>query len=340
MKQRSRRLLNIAVSLIAAALIAPTSAQVPPPETQRISFQIATGPVSGTYMRVGDAIAYVISNPPGLPRCEEPGMCGPQGLIASSRSSSGSFANVMAVEAGRVNSAIVQADIAEAAVDGTGPFLAQGPVKNLRAIARLHDETLHLVVASRSRIKRMRDLVGRRVGIDSLKTATNFLVRSVLSASKIEPMRLKLSFQTPDVAAQDLANGKLDAFFVVGVAPVRAVDNLLRRGQARMVSIDAKVVDAMSKKNPMVSKVDLPAETYRNSKPVTTLAIASIWVVNKSVSDNLVRGILRALWNPANRGQIQRLGVLAKTISVQKAAENLPVPLHPGAQRFYAEAGR
>lgn len=339
-KQRSRRLLNIAAIAVAAVIAAPTSAQTPPPETRRISFQIATGPVSGTYMRVGDAIAYVISNPPGFARCEEPGVCGPAGLIATSRSSSGSFANAVAVDAGRVSSAIIQADIASAAVNGTGPFLVGGALKNLRAIARLHDETLHLVVASRSRIKRLRDLVGRRVGIDSLRTATNFTVRSLLSAANIEPMRLKLSFQAPEQAAQDLANGKLDAFFVIGVAPVRAIDGVLRRGQARIISLDASVVQAMLKKNPMLSKVDLPADSYRSSKAVTTLGVSSLWIVNKSMSDDLVGGVLRALWNPANRPELERLGGVGKTMSVQKAAENLPVPLHPGAQRFYANAGR
>lgn len=340
MKQRSRRLSNIAAVAIAAVIVAPSLAQTPPPETRRISFQIATGPASGTYMRVGDAIAYVISNPSGFARCEDPGVCGPAGLIATSRSSSGSFANAMAVEAGRVTSAIVQADIAQAAVEGTGPFLVSGALKNLRAIARLHDETLHLVVASRSRIKRLRDLVGRRVGIDSLKTATNFTVRSLLGAANIEPMRLKLSFQAPDQAAQDLANGKLDAFFVIGVTPVRAIDGVLRRGQARIISIDPTIVAAMTKKNLMMSKVNLPAGAYRSSKPVATLGVASLWVVNKSLSDNLVGGVLRSLWNPANRAELERLGDLAKTISVQRAAENLPAPLHPGALRFYANAGR
>jgi len=53
-----------------------------------------------------------------------------------------------------------------------------------------------------------------------------------------------------------------------------------------------------------------------------------------------VQGILRSLWNPANRVELQRLGKWSRSIDVAKAAENLPLPLHDGAQRFYAEAGR
>ena len=337
-KQGLRRLLYTAVAIAAGAATAPLLAQTP--ETQRISFQIATGPVSGTYLRVGETVAYIISNPPGLSRCEDEAMCGPEGLIATSRSSSGSVANAMSVNSGRVTSAFVQGDIALAAYEGTGPFKESGPLKDLRTVARLHDETLHLVVGGRSRIKRLKDLVGKRVAIDSGKAATNFTVRSLLDAAKIAPGRLRLSYQTADQAAADLRDGKLDAYFVIGATPIRSVDGLIRRGQARLIGIDARVVAALVKRDPMLTKIELPAETYRGSKALSTFKVATLWVVNKSLSDDLVHGILRSLWNPANRAELKRLGTISDSMRVEKAAENLPIPLHDGAQRFYAEAGR
>jgi TRAP transporter TAXI family solute receptor len=280
-KQRSRRPMSLLVATATGFLIAPSAAQVPPPETQRISFQIATGPVAGSYIRVGETIARIISNPPGLVRCEAEGVCGPEGLIATSRSSSGSIANAISVDTGRVKSAIVQGDIAAAAFAGDGPFKETGALKHLRAIARLHDETLHLVVAPRSRIKRLSDLKGKRVSIDTVKAATNYTVRNVLNVAGIAPSRLRLSFQATDQAARDLREGKIDAFFVIGVAPVKTVDGLLRRGQARVIGIDARVVAALAGKNPMLSKAELPADTYRSSKRVVTLNVASLWVVSE-----------------------------------------------------------
>jgi TRAP transporter TAXI family solute receptor len=339
-KQRSRRLTSLLVAAATGILIAPSAAQVPPPETQRISFQIATGPVVGTYLRVGEAIARIISNPPGLARCEVEGVCGPQGLIATSRSSSGSIANAISVDGGRVKSAIVQADIAAAAFAGEGPFKETGALKHLRAIARLHDETLHLVVAPRSRIKRLGDLKGKRVSIDTAKSATNYTVRSVLGAANIPASRLRLSFQSADQAARDLREGRIDAFFVIGVAPVKPVDGLVRRGQARIIGIDSRVVTALARKSPMLGKTDLPADTYRGSRQIVTLSVASLWVVNESLPSDLVQAILRSLWHRANRAELRRLGALARTIDAAKAAENLPLPLHEGAARFYAEAGR
>lgn len=341
MNQASHRLLWLTVAIAAALLAVPAVAQmVPPPETQRISFQIATGPVSGSYLRVGEAIARIISNPPGLARCEVVGVCGPEGLIATSRSSSGSVANAISVNSGRVKSAIVQGDIAEAAVAGHGPFAKLGALTDLRAIARLHDETLHLVVASRSRIKRLRDLIGRRVAIDSDKAATNYTVRGLLSMAGISTRRVKLSFQSADQAARDMRDRKIDAFFVIGVAPIAAVDGLVRRGQARVVGIDSRVVSAAARKSSMLSRYVLPADTYRSSKAAVTINIASLWLVGEELSDEVVHAILRSLWHPANRAELDRLGRFARTIDVKKAAVTLPVPLHKGAQRFYAEAAR
>ena len=340
MRQITRQLTNLLIAISAGFAASPLSAQVDPPETQRISLQIATGPVSGSYLRVGEVIAKIISHPPGLARCDAPGVCGPEGLIATLRSSGGSVSNAAAVDAGRVKSAFVQGDVAAAARDGDGPFRKTGPLKELRAIARLHEETVHLVVAPRSRIRKLSDLRRKRVAIDGPQSATNYTARQLLQAAKVSSRRVKLSFESSTRAAELLQNGKLDAFFVIGVTPLTTVDRLVRRGQARIVSLDAAAVSALTRDNAMFSRKVLPSGTYRSSKEVIALNIASVWVVQKSVPDDVVRGILRSLWNPANREELQRLGKVAATIDPAKAAENLPLPLHPGAERFYANAGR
>ncbi len=340
MEQKTRQLRNVLIAIGAALLAIPLSAQVSPPEAQRISFQIATGPASGSYLRVGETIAKIISHPPGLARCDVVGVCGPEGLIVTLRSSSGSVANAISVNSGRVKSAIVQGDIAAAALAGQGPFKGMGPLTELRAIARLHEETIHLVVSSRSRIRNLSDLVGKRVAIDGPRSATNHTVRLLLTAAKVDPARIRLSFEAPERAADSLRNRKLDAFFVIGVAPVQTVDALVRRGQARVVDLDSRAMTSLAAAMPMFSKYTLPADSYRSSKAVTTLNIASVWVVQKSLPNGVVRGILRSFWNSRNQEDLRRLGKIAETIEAAKAAENLPLPLHPGAQRFYADAGR
>ena len=85
MRRKARQLTNLLIAVSAGLLASPLSAQIEPPEAQRISLQIATGPVSGSYLRVGEVIAKIISHPPGLARCDATGVCGPEGLIATLR---------------------------------------------------------------------------------------------------------------------------------------------------------------------------------------------------------------------------------------------------------------
>jgi uncharacterized protein len=124
------------------------------------------------------------------------------------------------------------------------------------------------------------------------------------------------------------------------VAPINVVDGLVRRGQARVIGLDPGVVASLTKRHAMLSKAELPDGTYRSSNRVTTINVATLWLVNKSLPRDVVLPILRSLWNPANRSELQRLGALSRSIDASRAAENLPVPLHEGAQRFYAQAGR
>jgi TRAP transporter TAXI family solute receptor len=337
---KTRHLRNALVAIATVLMSVPISAQSVPPEAQRISLQIATGPASGSYIKVGEAVARIINHPPELARCDVQGVCGPYGLIVTLRSSSGSVANAFAVNTGRVRSAIIQGDVAAAAYEGRGPFQQTGPLKNLRAVARLHEETLHLVAAPRSRIRRLSDIAGKRVSIDGPRSATNYTVRQLFAAARIDVARVKLSFEPADQAAEALRMGELDAFFVIGVAPVGVVDALVRRRQGRLVALDAKPVSVLTGKSQIFAKHVLPADTYRSSVATATLNVATLWVVQKSLPDAVVRDIVRSLWNPANKRELARLGSLAKTMDAAKAGENLPLPLHPGAARFYADAGR
>src|SRR5512146_1516874 len=182
---------------------------------QRIAFSIATGPSSGTYFPVGEIIAGMISHPPGVDRCAHPGVCGPEGLIATVQTSPGAYANVLAVESGRVNSALAQSDIVAQALAGKGAF--KKPQRHIRAIAALFPEDVHLVVSVRSRIASIAHLRGKRVSIGAADSGTAVTARAVISAYRL---RVRQSSDPPDVAAQKLQSGKLDAFFFVGGPPV------------------------------------------------------------------------------------------------------------------------
>lgn len=331
-------ILGLAISASAAfvAAVAQTT-----PEVGRIAFQIATGPVGGSYFPVGEALARIISNPPGFGRCEDDaGLCGPVGLIASARSTDGPVSNIAAIRAGRVTSALIQGDVAELAFRGAAPFKSAGAFIDMRVIAKLQSETVQLVVSPRARIKRVADLKGKRVSIDAPMSATNITARSILGAARLNTRNVRFSYDTPKRAAEALKAGTIDAFFVVGTAPIHLVEELVAAGEAKLLPIDGGSIAAWVKKQPFLTTIELPAGTYRGSKPIRTVSVTALWVTTASVPDATTFSLARALWNPGNRRELDSLGAVSASIHRHGTLVSSPIPLHPGAAKFYSEAGR
>jgi len=107
-------------------------------------FTIGTGGTAYTYYPIGGLIANAISNPPGSRPCDQGGSCGVPGLIASAVSARGSVDNVNAIASGLRNSGFAQSDVAYFAYTGTGTMKGKKPMKDLRVIATLYQEHIHL----------------------------------------------------------------------------------------------------------------------------------------------------------------------------------------------------
>ena len=149
---------------------------------QRIAFQISTGSTTGSYFPVGQLLAQLLSHPPGVGRCQTADVCGPAGLIVSTRTSEGSIANAIAVNSGNGSSGIAQADVVAQAVAGQGPFRRTGPAKQLRVIANLYGEDIHLLAAKNTNIKSVSDLRGKRVSLATKGSGTINTAGAILAA--------------------------------------------------------------------------------------------------------------------------------------------------------------
>jgi len=332
MSRRPAALLAIAAT---AALV--LGAAVVSADTPRISFQIATGSTTGTFFPVGEAIAGLISHPPGVNRCETANVCGPAGLIVSARTSDGTMDNLLSVNDGGVESGLAQSDVIAAAVKGTGPFKTKGKQSHVRVIASLFSEEMHLVVRAKANIKTVSDLKGKRVSLGLAGSGTGFTAREILNAYRVPESRLKLVVLDTPGAIALMKQDKLDAFFAVGGVPIEGVGELLSSRAAALLPITGPVRDRLAKSEP---SLEIATITYPGQEPVPTVSTRALWIVRDSVPDNLVYGITRALLNPANRAALSASHPSAREIGLNTAALMPPAALHPGAARFYAEAAR
>lgn len=311
-------------------------AQSPP---QRIAFQIATGSVSGKYFPLGEMLAGLLSHPPHVARCDTADVCGPPGLIVSTRASEGSVANILSVERGGVESGLAQSDVVALAVSGKGAFKKAGPARHVRVIANLYPEDVHLVVSTKTRIASVADLRGKRVSLSTKGSGTLATAQAVLAAYGLSEKSIKPNYDSIDKVAELMQAGKLDAFFFVGGAPVHLIDTLIANKSARLVAIDGEGRKRLLARYRFFSADKIPWHAYAGTPAVETVSVGALWIANASARDDVIYAMVKALYNSANRAALKRFNPDDRFVQLDLAAKGTMAPLHPGAARFYREAG-
>jgi len=328
------RLLTSAIALI--MLLGSTGARA----SEEITFfSIATGGVGGTYYPVGGLIAQAISNPPGSRPCDKGGSCGVPGLIAVAQSSHGSVANIEAIAAGHVNSGFAQSDIAYWAYTGTAIYLKTGKIENIRAIASLYPESIHLVARKGSNIRSILDLKGKRVSLDEQGSGTLVDARLILSAFGLSEKKIKPFYLKSIPAIEKMEAGELDAFFIVAGYPANAVMELARTAGAELIPIEGPEIDALIRKYGFLTQSTIPEGTYEGIGEVNTVSVGAQWIVNEKMDEELVYNITKALWNDASRQLLNGGHPKGRDITLESALDGLAIPLHSGAHRYYKEIG-
>jgi TRAP transporter TAXI family solute receptor len=300
-------------------------------------FRILTGSAHTTAFPVGTLIASAISNPPGSRPCERGGSCGVPGLIAVALTSPGSVANIAAVSNGSVESGFAQADLVYSAFNGEGVYFRRAKQPNLRVLANLYPETVHLVVRRGSGIDSIGDLAGKRVSIDRAGSGTRFNAEIILAAYGLRLNQLRIVEVDPGEAAEQMSHDELDAFFLISGQPAPTVSDLTARGIADLVPLSGKQIDGALKRHRFLGRDLIPLGTYTDVGEVETISIGMQWVVADSLDADLAYRLMRALWNPQNRKILDSGVPTAQKIRLGTAVAGLSTPLHPGAERFYRE---
>ena len=302
-------------------------------------FRIGTGATGGTYFPIGTIIANAISRPPAAAPCDRGGSCGVPGLIAVAQTTRGSVQNVKAISSGALQSGLVQADIAWWAWKGLRQFRKSGPSKNLRVIANLYRERIHLVVRQSSPIRSVAGLRGKRVSLGEKDSGTLVHARILLAAFGLSKWAVKAEYMTPSQAAQALVAGKIDAFFLVAGYPAASIATLAERVPIRLVEINGARAARLAKRYPFFAAATFPENAYKDTAGVATLSVGAQWLVTAAIDEKLVYGITKALWHKRTQALLAKGHPQGKRIRLGQALDGVSLPLHPGAARYYREAG-
>ncbi|OIQ41939.1 MAG: C4-dicarboxylate ABC transporter substrate-binding protein [Roseobacter sp. MedPE-SWde] len=333
--------MNLATKLLALAAAATLSAGAAFAQDPTF-FRIGTGSAGGTYFPIGGTIANGISAPPGARPCDQGGQCGVPGLIAIAQSTTASVFNNTAVQNGELEAGMAAADVTRSMFLGEGKFDGK-PHEKLRIVANLYPEDLHLVLPKGQSVTSLSDLAEKRVGIAQAGSGTQVAVEMMLAEWGVTRDNMDEAELNNSQSAERLADGQLDAYFYAAGWPVSAMVQLATTKGMELHSFTDEDLAKINELIPAYIPSKIPAGVYDGiSYDVKTPAVSALLVVSSDLSDELVYGITSALWNDNTRRLLDSGHAKGKQITAETALNGisaLGVPLHPGAQKFYQEAG-
>ena len=331
--ETTRRSLLAAAAMLAMPASAQAQKPVPPPLAPNPfsaePFVIGGGPVGAAYDALGVAIAKLLVRT--VP-----------GLSATSAVTKGGFDNVDRVTSGQADIGFTQVDIAVNAVDGEGHY--RGKHLPVRALGVMFPNHLHLVTTSRSGIRTMAELRGKRVSTGGPPgSAIEDLAYRALTIAGLDRNSDLASIVSQSLADSNAAvkAGTLDAYFFPSGIPAPAVTSLGATPGVKLVLVDTAALanGFIARYGPVYFSDVIPAGTYPGQDTDNQqMSVANIIIVSSAMPDARVTAILSALW--ANRPELVAAHPEAThfSLAAQRTAA-VGVPWHPAAAAFWKAHG-
>jgi len=288
----------------------------------KVFLNIATGGTAGTYFPLGGAMAEIINN-------------NVADVNATAVTSGASVANINMLATDEVQMAFVQNDIAFYAYNGVEMFKDKQQA-NVRAVATLYNETIQVVTLASAGVKSLADLKGKRVAVGAAGSGAEVNARQVLEATGITYKDISPQYLSFAEAANGLRDGNTDVAFLTAGAPTAAVRDVAAQKEVVIIPVPKNIADKLIAKYPFYVRVKIPKDTYsKQTADVDTVTVKSILVTNASLDEELVYNVTKAIFT--NLDRLILAHAQGKNISRTTALEGLPIPVHPGADRFFKE---
>jgi uncharacterized protein len=246
--------------------------------------------------------------------------------------SAGMLANVDYLQSGMGDVTFTQSDIAYTALT-KGTESNPTPHTNLRGLAVTWMVALHLVVGPRVDFHTLNDLRGKRVGIGLPGGGTGVTAQIILAQSGLLS-DVHLVRVPPTQVAEHLADGRIDAEFITGAYPADLVTAALAAPGTRLVSIEGTGISNLKEKYPFLRPVVIPAKTYGQAEDIHSVGVDVLFICRENLSEEIVYRMLTTFFDGIQ--DLAQKQPVFRTVSLSQAPAT-PIPLHPGAARFYRE---
>jgi len=304
---------TVAASMLAVAL--PASAQ---------QLSIATGGTGGVYYPIGGGFAEMINEHI-------------EGAQATAEVTGASVENMGLIMRGDADMALALADTVYQAYTGTGDFDGR-QIENTRALASVYPNAVQLVTLAESDIQSIGDLAGKRVSVGAPGSGTELNARALLEANGVNyedftPQRLNFN-ETADA----IRDGDIDAGFWSVGPPTSSILNLAATRDIRLISLTDEEIANAQEAEAVFAPYELAAGMYDGmDEAVQTIGIPNVLVVNSDMDEELAYQLTQLLFE--NTDELIAVHPAANDTTIEFTMNSTPVPLHPGAIRYFEEVG-
>jgi len=316
------RILVMNSKLIAAAITMAAVLSAPPARAQQF-INVLTGGTSGVYYPLGVAIGKIYGDK--IPKVK-----------TQVQATKASVENLILLQQGRGEIAFTLGDSLKAAWEGDEEAGFKSKLDKLRTIGAIYPNYIQIVATADSGVKTLADLKGKSLSVGAPKSGTELNSRAILAAAGMSYKDLGKVEYLPFAESVDLMkNRQLNATLQSAGLGVASLRDLSSSTEIAVVSVPKQVVDKIGP--PFVS-VMIPANTYTGQdKDVPTAAVINYLVTSSAVSEDLAYQMTKLIFE--SLPELANAHVAGKEIKLETAASGSPVPLHPGAIRYYKEKG-
>ena len=284
---------------------------------------VLSGGTSGVYYPLGAALAKIYGEK--IP-----------GARPTVQATKASVENLNLLQQGKGEIAFTLGDSLAAAWTGDAEAGFKTKLDKLRGVTAIYSNYIQIVAAKDSGIATLADLKGKRLSVGAPKSGTELNARAILAAAGLSYSDLgKVEYLPFGESVELMKNRQLDATLQSAGLGVSSIRDLASSVDITVVEIPQAVIDKAGA--PFVA-TDIPAGTYaKQDKPVRTAAVVNYLVTRADLPDDLVYQMTKAIYE--NLGELQAAHSAAKGIKLENAKLGMPVPLHPGAAKYFAEKG-
>ncbi len=324
-----KKTLTMALALLVGISFMVTA--TPTPAQAKLTFvTIGTGGITGVYYPTGGAIAKMVNE-----KRKE------YGIRATVESTGGSVFNINAIMAGDLEFGVAQSDRQYQAWEGIEDWKDKGPQKDLRAVFSIHPETLDLIAAEDAGINSIQDLKGKRVNVGNVGSGYRKNAIDALTANGID---FEKDFHAESLKAAEapglIQDNRIDAAFYT-VGHPSGYYKEATSGTRKVKFIPITGIDSLLTQYPYYAKaVTLVTQYYpgaANTEDVPTFGVKATFVTSAKVADDVVYAIVKEVFD--NFETFKKLHPAYAGLTKESMLEGLSAPLHPGALKYYKEAG-